>query len=151
MWSGFYATNTIIYFLKKFSFNDFILLNLDKIKDLVCFQTTCDFNIILTEFIIWPFFSSGKCLRLRKLSEISDSFRNASEMFKNCFLCILENFLKIFGNLRKSSEILKIVFLKVILRVLKIFWKIHNTRGPYKIIRPHKQPIRLQETISPYK
>ena len=44
MWSSFYATNTIIYFLKKFSLNNFILLNLDKIKDLVCFQTTCAFK-----------------------------------------------------------------------------------------------------------
>ena len=58
MWPSFNATNTIVYFLKRFSLNNFTLLNLDKFKfkTLSAFKRHAISRIILIEFIIWFFY-----------------------------------------------------------------------------------------------
>ena len=76
--------------------NFILFLTWTKSKNLSAFKRHAVSTIVLIEFIIWLFYTSGKCLHLRKSLEISDSFRKA---------WIFENFLKIFGNFRKSSEI----------------------------------------------
>ena len=112
--------NTIIHFLKKFSLNNFILLNLDKIKDLVCFQITCNFNNYFN-WIYYDFCTFGKCLHLQKSSEISNSFQKALKMFKNYLYAFL-NFSK---NLWKFLEIFEKFpkFLKSFFKLFCEFWK----------------------------
>ena len=75
-------------FLKKFSLSNFILLYFDKIKNLVCFQMTCDFNNYFSWIYYMTFFL------LDKLANFDHLFKVLKKC-KSKFDCLLYEMLYI--------------------------------------------------------
>ena len=125
MWPSFHATNTIIYFWKKFSLNNFILLNFGKVKDLVCFQRHAISSIILIEFIMTFFL-------LPVNTYVYGNHRKYPTIFGKLRKTVYYAFLDFWKFSKKLRKLLVIFqsslksFFKLFLWVLKIFWKIHN-------------------------